>query len=194
MALSPVLNQKLPELKDLVYVKTNIGGWFFDAYLSLAHVSNLKITEHPVQTGANISDHAYLEPRELTIEVGMSDIAKDIVDGQFSGSWSRSVKAYEKLRDLQSQRIPMQVLTRLGLYKNMMITALSVPDDYKTLYGLRASVTMKEVLVATTKTVKISARPQTTNSTNRGQSESIKTDESILYQGNGGYIVPPKGG
>lgn len=182
MALSPVLNQKLPELKDLIYVKTNIGGWFFDAYLSLAHVSNLKITDHPVQTGANISDHAYLEPRELTIELAMSDTASSIVDGQFSGSWSRSVKAYEVLRELQAQRIPMQVLTRLGLYKNMMITALSVPDDYKTLYGLRASVTMKEVLVATTKTVKISARPQITGSTNRGQPEPVAPNESVLFQ------------
>lgn len=172
----------MPEIKDLVYVKTNIGSWFFDAYLSIAHVSNLKITEHPVQTGANISDHAYLEPKELTIEVGMSDVAKDIIDGQFSGSWSRSVKAYEKLRELQSQRIPVDVLTRLGLYKNMMITALSVPDDYKTLYGLRASVTMKEILVATTRTVKISARPQTTDSTNRGQPEPVEPNESILFQ------------
>ena len=182
MALSPVLNQSLPELKDLIYVKTNIGGWFFDAYLTLAHVSNLRITEHPVQTGASISDHAYLEPRELTIELAMSDTASSVVSGQFSWGWSRSVKAYQVLQELQAQRVPMQVLTRLGLYKNMLITALSVPDDYKTLYGLRASVTMKEVLVATTKTVKISARPQTTNSTNRGQPEPAEPNESILYQ------------
>lgn len=182
MALNPVIDKDSPEVKDLVYMKTNIGSWFFDAYLSMAHTSKLRITEHPVMVGSSISDHAYLEARELQMEVAMSDVAKDIIPGQFSGTWSRSVKAYEVLRELQSQRIPIQVLTRLNFYKNLLIEALSVPDDYKTLYGLRASVTMKEVLVATTKTVKISARPQTTNSTNRGQPEPVEPNESILFQ------------
>lgn len=194
MALSPILDPISPEIKDLIYVKTNIGGWFFDAFLSMAHTSKLHITEHPVQTGAAITDHAYLEPRELTIEVGMSDAAQSKIPGQFSGSWSRSVKAYEVLRELQTQRIPMQVLTRLGLYKNMMIEALSVPEDVKTLYGLRASVTFKEILVAETRTVKISTNRQITDSTNRGNPEPIPVDESALYQMNGGYIVPPKEG
>lgn len=170
------------EVKELVSIKTNIGSYFFDAYLRLDHVSKLHITEHPVQTGANISDHSYLEPKELTIEVGMTDVAKDIVQGQFSGSWSRSVKAYEILRELQANRIPMQVLTRLGLYKNMLIETLSVPDDYKSLYGLRATVTMKEVLVATTRTVKLSSRPHITDSTNMGTKEVIKPNESVAYQ------------
>ena len=180
MPLSPFLDKSLPELKDLIYVKTNIGSYFFDAFLRLDHVSRLKITEHPVQTGASITDHAFLEPKELTIEVGMSDTAKDIVDGQFSGSWSRSVKAYEVLRNLQAQRIPMQVLTRLGLYQNMMIETLSVPDDYKSLYGLRATVTLKEVLVAETRTVKISTRASITDSTNRGKQEPVPPPKSVL--------------
>jgi hypothetical protein len=162
------------EVKDIVYCKTNIGSFFFDAYLSMEHTSKLHITEFPVMTGASISDHSYLEARQLTIEVGMSDVAKDIVPGQFSGSWSRSVKA---------NRIPIQVLTRLQLYKNMMIESLSVPDDNKTLYGLRASVSFKEILVATTQTVKISTRPQATEATNRGAVEPLPfNDGSILFQ------------
>jgi hypothetical protein len=86
------------------------------------------------------------------------------------------------LKELQFQRIPVQVLTRLGLYKNMMIEALSVPDDSKTLYGLRASVSFKEILVAETKTVRISAKQQITDSTNRGNPEPVEPNESILSQ------------
>jgi hypothetical protein len=186
MAFSPLLAANSPEIKDLVYVKTNIGGWFFDAFLNLEHISRLRITEHPVQTGANISDHSFLEPKELNIEVGMSDAATSLVSNQFVGSWSRSVKAYEILRELQAQRIPMQVLTRLGLYRNMMIETLSVPDNYKTLYGLRATVAMREVLVAETRVVRVSSRPQITNSTNRGNVEPVE-DKSLLYQSRENY-------
>lgn len=193
MSISPILDPASSEIKDLVYVKTNIGGWFFDAYLSMEHTSKLRITEHPVQTGASITDHAYLEPRELTIEVGMSDVASSIVPSQFTGSWSRSVKAYEVLRELQAQRIPVQVLTRLGLYKNMMIESLSVPEDNKTLYGLRASIQLKEILVAETKLVKVSANPQITDSTNKGSPQAIEVNESIARRWFGN-VIPGKDG
>ncbi len=182
MANSVILDYNAPEIKNLVYCKTNIGGWFFDAILSASHVSRLRITEHPVQTGANIADSSFLEPRELTMEIGCSDVATSIIPGQFTGGWSRSVKAFEILKDLQSQRVPIQILTRLGGYKNMLIETLSAPDDYKTIFGLRATVTFKEVLVATTRTVKVSARPKITDSNNKGKVEPVTSNSSILQQ------------
>lgn len=182
MALSPVLPYTLPELQQLIYVKTNIGGWFFDAFLRLDHTSKLTITQHPVQTGVAPSDHAYLEPAELVIEIGMTDVAKSLVDGQFTGKWSRSVAAYEVLQNLQAQRIPLFVLTRLRIYKNMLIETISAPDDYKSLYGLRATVTMRELMVVQTATVKISDKPQVTDSTNRGNPEPVTPNQSILKQ------------
>ena len=172
----------MPTAQELIYVKTNIGGFFFDAFLRLDHTSKLAITSHPVQTGANISDHAYLEPKELVIEVGMSDVAKDLVAGQFTGGWSRSVTAYEILKELQAARIPLDVLTRLGLYKNMLIETISAPDDYRTLHGLKATITMKEVLVASVQTVKVSAKPHVTDSTNRGDVSALPLNESLAWQ------------
>lgn len=168
--------------EQLIMVKTNVGGFFFDAFLRLDHTTKLKITEHPVQTGASITDHAYMEPAQLTIEVGMTDVAKSLLPGQFSGGWSRSVTAYQALKELQAQRIPIQVLTRLGLYKNMLIETITAPDDVKTLYGLRATITLREIIVAEVRTVKISARPQITNSTNRGTQEPVDTNKSVAMQ------------
>jgi hypothetical protein len=179
---NPILDLTAPEIKDLVYAKTNIGGWFFDAYLKMTHTSRLKITEHPVQTGAAISDHAFLQPRELTMEVGMSNVATSFVPGQFSGGYSRSVQAYKVLKDLQSLRVPIQLHTRLGLYQNMLIEVLSAPDDYTTLEGLRCTISFKEILVAQVKTVKISARPLVTDNSNRGNTEPLTPDQSILKQ------------
>jgi len=175
----------MPSVAELVYVKTNIGGFFFDAFFNVDHTSKTKITSHPVQTGANITDHAYQEPDELSIEIGMSDCMQDIIQGQFGGGWSRSVTAYEVLREMQQQRIPMQILTRLKLYQNMMIETISAPDNLTTLYGLRATITFREIIVASVKTVKISANPQVTDSTSKGNIETKPiADESLIYKWN----------
>jgi len=172
----------IPELQQLVYVATNIGGFFFDAFLQIDHESSLTITSHPVETGASISDHAFVNPALLTMQIGMSDAAEVLSIDQFTQGPTRSVTAYQVLLELQRLRIPMQVMTRLKIYKNMLIETISVPDDYTTAYGLKATVVMKEVLVATVQTVKISARPQVTDSTNRGVVEPIAPDKSVLKQ------------
>lgn len=182
MPVSPVLPYTLPELAELIYIKTNIGAWFFDAFLRIDHTSRLKITEHPVQSGAAITDHAYLEPAELVMEIGMSDTARSLVDWQFTANKPRSEIAYQVLMELQAQRVPLQVMTKLKVYKNMLIEVIAAPEDYKTLYGLRTTVTLREIIVAEVKTVQISARPQVTGSTQRGTAEVVQPNQSVLKQ------------
>jgi hypothetical protein len=177
-----ILPSTSPDLQQLIYVKTNVGGWFFDAFIRMDHTSKLRITENPVETGAAIADHSFMQPQELSMEILMSDAATSIVAGQFTGGWSRSVTGYQVLRELQRMRIPVNILTRLGLYKNMLIESISAPDDYKTLYSLRVSVIFREVIIAQVQTVKVSERPQITNSTNRGNPEPIEPSQSALRQ------------
>lgn len=170
----------MAEIQTTAYFNTQIGDYVFDAYFSIQHDTNLTITESPVQMGANISDHAYMEPKTLTFDIGMSDVMKSIVAGQFTDGQSRSVSAYNTLRTLQEQRIPIQVTTRLGVYQNMLIETISAPDDKTTFYGLRATVTMREILVVAVETVKISARPQTSQTTNNGDQKAQQADESVV--------------
>lgn len=179
------LQSASPKLQQLVFVKTNIAGFFFDAFLQISHTSSTTITSHPVETGAAIADHAFMNPAELVMQIGMTDVATSIIDDQFIQGNSRSVTAFQVLQELQKQRQPMQVTTRLKVYQNMLIESISAPDDYMTLEGLKATVTLKEVFVASVQTVKVSARPQVTDSTNRGNVEPIKPDESILSSAGG---------
>lgn len=175
-------------IKQLIGCKTNIGGFFFDAYLRLDHTRKTKITQHPVETGAAITDHAYVEPAELIIEVGMSDVCVSFVEGQFNQKYSRSVSAIDTLWKLQEQRIPMDVLTRLKLYRNMLIEVISVPDDWQTLNGLKATVTLREIEVVQVKTVTMNSKasssksPQKTASTNKGTQQVTKPNQSVLKQ------------
>lgn len=159
---------------QLALCKTNIGGLFFDAVISVSTEHTATITSHPVQLGANISDHMYLEPISITMEIAMSDAMDSMVYGQWKGGYTKSVSAYRMLCDLQARRIPITVLTRLNKYPNMVIESISVNDDYKSLYGLRATVSLKQVFVAEATTDTVSARRWVTDAdANRGEAQPV---------------------
>lgn len=50
-----------------------IGGMHFDGIMRTEHVSRVRPTNYPVQTGVTMTDHAIIEPAELTIEIMMTD-------------------------------------------------------------------------------------------------------------------------
>ena len=173
----------------LLYCKTNIGGYFFDGFMQVEHNKTLQTTSNPVETGASVVDHAYVKPAELVMKVMMSDVHQSLVPGQFTGASFRSVNAWQVLRKLQSDRIPMSVFTRLGLYTNMLITKLATTDTAETFRALSAEVTLREIPVARIKTVKISSADQTTINTEMGKIEASQINDelqSLLYQWYGG--------
>lgn len=175
----------------LIYCKTNIGGYFFDGFMKVNYSKNLKITSNPVETGAALVDHAYLEPAQITMDIMMSDVHRSSVlsRDQFDSSWSRSVDAWNILSKIQSDRIPVSVNTRLGFYENMLIQSLEANDNTETFRSLKATVTLVEIPIARVRKVKISAADQTTINTERGKIEAQKVRqelESILYQWYGG--------
>lgn len=175
--------------EGLLYCKTNIGGYFFDGVLNVSHSSRLTITQNPVETGASVVDHAYLNPAEITMKIVVSDVHQSIVPGQFGEGWRRHTSAWKILKKLQSDRIPVSVFTKLGLYDNMLIESLSSDDNYETIDSLIAIVSLREIPVATLKTVKISKADQTAYETELGKVSLQyldRSNESMLYILNGG--------
>lgn len=181
MTTSPILDLTAGPIKSFVYARTNIGGWFFDAFLQNTHTSTLTVTQHPIQTGSSVSDYAFLQPRTLSMNIGMTDVAKSFIPGQFDGGSSRSVEAVKVLRQLQQLRIPVQVYTRLGLYQNMLVQNLSAVEDNTTTNAARITVDLQELLVATVTTVKVSSSPAVTSKSKKGQQQPQSTPASILY-------------
>jgi hypothetical protein len=164
----------------LLYCKTNIGGYFFDGFLSVQHSSTLTITKNPVQTGAVVVDNAFMNPSQLTMQIIVSDVHESLIPGQFEGGWRRHTNAWTILKGIQSNRIPVQVFTKLGIYENMLITELSADDSAETFSSLRANVKLEEIPVARVKKVKISQASQTTGGTEMGKVEANQIRQSIL--------------
>jgi hypothetical protein len=168
----------------LVGVRPSIGGLYFDAILKTDHTSKITATDHPVEAGANITDHSYVEPAEISMEIGVSD---STVDPEGFGTGARSVTAFQELRKLQHSRQPLTVVTRLNMYKNMLISSITVADDFSTMHAMKAIVIMREIMIVATQTVTVSARssePQKTGSTNSGakQPDASPPQQSILKQ------------
>lgn len=172
-------------VEAMLYCKTNIAGYFFDGFMDIDVASELEVTENPVETGTAIADHSYVKPTEVTMQVIMSDVHQSLVPGQFAGGWSRSVTAYKILKEIQTKRIPIAVLCRLGLFENMVIRRLQANDTADTYQALSATVTLVELPIARIKTVEISLASQTTINTEMGKLQAVDTtdkeDESILY-------------
>lgn len=128
----------------------------------------LVITDHPVETGAAISDHAFLRPVEVEMILGWSDSTAGYV------GYAREV--YEQLISLQKQREPFEMSTGKRNYQNMLISSLGVQTDEKTENVLMVTARFREVIIVSTQTTgapkSAQASPEKTGSTtDRGQKQ-----------------------
>lgn len=170
-------------LQQLLMVKTNLGGYFFDAVFSVDTEHSLTVTQHPVQTGANISDHAFVNPIRMTMQVGVSDAMAYRAGADYGGDGkTKSVQAYRLLCKLQELRTPMQVVTRLNTYQNMLIESIDVSDDVSTLCALKATVNLVQVVVVNVGTEKVSARAWTSGAQKKAQEVQPKGDNSTILR------------
>lgn len=223
-----------------------IGGMAFDGIMRTDHASHVRATQYPVQTGVTMTDHAIVEPAELTIEIMMTDSASvNLYGGDMLGNFvgeavgnilgktagtiakiavsanqmvnnainqatggifgsmgqqntglgilkteltspvgiasvggTRSVNAWQQLKAMQIERTPIDVVTRLQTYHNMIIEELSAPDDYQTLNALKCTVHLKQILFANVAEVKTSARASCTNTPTTGGQQPVQTQSN----------------
>ncbi|MGJ0625767.1 phage baseplate protein [Xenorhabdus bovienii] len=139
--------------------------------ISEKHMDSTEITEHPVQRGASISDHAYDKPSEVTMEIGFAgggslidgfDTSKiklfDLDTGATLGKSPKEV--YEQLLKLKASKEPFDVTTGKRQYKNMLIRAIEVTTDKTSENVLMVTLTLREVIIVETKEETVTAPPE----------------------------------
>ncbi|MRE62509.1 hypothetical protein GIJ21_09015 [Klebsiella quasipneumoniae] len=164
--------------------------------ISEKHNDTLEITEHPVEVGAAISDHAYRRPSEVVMQVGFAGGGSllDLLDTTSYGiSAGLSPKeVYQNLLDLQNSRVPFDVVTGKRVYSNMLIRAMEVTTDRTSENVLSVVLTLREVIMTstTTKQVADKADMKTGANTSAVQNSGVKTpvqkDQSIFVKLTGG--------
>lgn len=150
----------------------SLGGITFDVVVEEQHEDTLEITEHPVEHGASISDHAFMKPAAVTIRAGVSD-GSGSVAGEKAG-----VSVYEALQALQKAREPFDIITGKRKYRNMLIETLTVLTDADSENALVVTAECREVIIVKTRTTSVPPRSRHRNAgktggtANKGQKQA----------------------
>jgi hypothetical protein len=136
-----------------ILLARSMGGFTADAVLEEIGVDEMVITDHPVEEGSSISDHAYKLPSEITLTYVWSDGGKQNA-GQDPG-FLRSI--YSQILQLQIDKNPFEIYTGKRAYKNMLLQSLRCPTDQKTNFVLYVQMHCREVLMASTQTVSVTS-------------------------------------
>lgn len=108
-----------------------------------------KITSKPLEDGADISDHIYQEPVEISFDFVVSTNAQEVA---------------EKLREMRSSQ---EVYTYEGIdfsYENMAIKSLKIPRNKDIKDGFKGSIGLQQIrIVESTPKPMPSSEVQTTN-------------------------------
>lgn len=134
-----------------------IGPYIIDAFITETHKSDVTLTQFPVEFGANITDHAVLEPLKLSLEGIVSNSTPLIFGAEFrvptgldGSKFSRSTNAYLSLLRLQQQRELIDVQTGLVLYKNMLLQSLTIDRSRTTADSLFFSAKLEAIIIVNT--------------------------------------------
>ena len=177
----------------------SIMGLFADVVVQEQHNDELVITDHPVEKGSNISDHAFMNAPEVTMEIGWSESAgrlNSLLGSSFIGSFLNSISLvaiYQGLLALQSSAMPLVVSTGKRLYTNMLIKSLGVTTDADTENCLMVKVTFRKVFITETQETTVLAEqqkdPAATSPVEEGGTKQAKpVSESILSSIGGGQV------
>ena len=135
-ALYPVARTNLPALLHLV-----------DGYSVEEHKLTLGTTENPVESGSTLTDNAVKRRERLKLTGWVSDIlaapGNRVTHDRSATTWGVIVRLFE-------DRTPMDALTMIRTYRNMMIVQCVNTVDKTTGRGLRFTIDLAEMLFAET--------------------------------------------
>lgn len=137
------------------------------------HHDEIQITEHPVEQGAEIADHAFKRAAEVVIRCGWSNSfspslrnpvsflsaaagAASAVGSVLSGNAPDQVRAiYLSLLALQESRTPFDVVTGKRVYSDMLLRALDVTTDKASENSLFITMTLRQVIIVSTEVISV---------------------------------------
>lgn len=138
----------LPVLGTSIFFNTRlcVGGLYFDAELREEHNYSADITSHPIEVGANITDNAVIRPIRVSLSVAVSSVYSISLQMSFIGS-NRPQDALLKLRQLQADRTPVEIICRLARYNSMLIESIISYQDTDSANSAMIDIRLIEAII-----------------------------------------------
>lgn len=100
--------------------------WTFDATVTEQHSYMADVTQHPVESGLDITDHVQIKPFELTLTGVVTNTPIQPEEAGIDLP-NRIQVLYDELRLLFEERSFLTVVTGLERYENMILMSIEVP-------------------------------------------------------------------
>ena len=134
-----------------------IDGYEIDVTLSEEHFFDNEVTEHPVERGADVTDHVRARPVRITLEGLVSDTPigdlairrKEftLINGEAFAL--PSDESFARLLAIRDAREPVTIETSLRSFDDMMLESLTVPRTPQNGDALRFRATFVQVQFVT---------------------------------------------
>ena len=147
-------------ISQLFFRKGNfISNIELDIIIQEGANASVRLTENPVENGANMNDHIIVQPMNFFVSGVVSNISSTTI-GAFSNagnvfnqSSTKAKEAWDALLELQVNRTPFKLVQGLKEYNNIIILNLTETQDKDTSKALFFTATMKEVIIPGTQTI-----------------------------------------
>ena len=140
-----------------------IGTISVDAVINEETNDTLTITKQPVQQGASITDHSYLEPTAFSMTI-LQQVSNPVTQllGTFAGAGNSGLaQVYQDFLKLQATSKPFIIATPKRIYNNMLMTTIRQVTDKRTENILSLNISFQQVIIVTVGTFSVSASAQT---------------------------------
>ncbi|MEE9451370.1 MAG: hypothetical protein V3V61_01275 [Gammaproteobacteria bacterium] len=125
-----------------------------DAIPEEKHEASVGVSNYPIETGATLTDHAFIEPIELTLVCYVSDLLID--NATTLVTKFRDREAWERILLLINKRELVTVVTLLKTYNDMLITNVTTAKNENSGGGsLLFTMSFKQSLIAETQTTSL---------------------------------------
>jgi hypothetical protein len=158
-----------------IFFSPKIGPIAIDCWISERHSSTIGITEIAVESGAKITDHAYVQPKKLDVDFGSKTAAV----------------TYQALMRFQKERKPFTVVSGLNVYTNMLIRDISAQRNAEYSQVLSGSVSLQEIIIVKTGTTADKAAPKAKDDDTKDKTDGTVTrgDQPSTEAPGGGSVL-----
>jgi hypothetical protein len=140
----------------------NIGPFVADITISERHRDEMQITQHPIEIGSVIADHAFKKPIKITLTVGFSNS-----DLQAQGDLNYIQTVYQNFLTMQQNAVPFSVTTGKRSLSNMLIEYINELTNEQTENALILEIGCMEVILVNTSTATTTPASMSSNPSNQ---------------------------
>lgn len=164
-----------------------IGTLEIDAVVEDTLSLSSETTDHPVERGSEITDHIIKRPKMLLVRgfIGGGTMGGSLLFGD------RKQDAYESLLEIYDTSQPVDVVTGLDVYPNMVMVSTTLPRNAQNATILEFTAEFKQIRMVNSERVDLSETTQRSvkdlaasarNAGRQATKESSEQSGSVLFQ------------